>query len=175
MPPCICTILERSRIRLRQLQQSISSYGQIAPALVVADEGDKFMLIDGYLRLNALKGCGYDCIYVQVLEDAEVTALFTLLVQDNAHHYEAIEQASLINELHSRFSCSFTEIAKRLGRGNLMSYCRHQEVCTWFHIQSITVRWKGQVAQNTSPEGFNLSSIRLTTFFLRLPSDLTSR
>jgi len=100
---------------LRRLQASISSYGQIVPALVVAED-DKFILIDGYLRLNALKGCGHDCIYVQVLEDVEVNALFTLLAQDSIRHYEAIEQASLINELHSRFSCSFAEIAKRLGR-----------------------------------------------------------
>ena len=110
---------EHTRIKdaksLRRLQASISSYGQIVPALVVAED-DKFILIDGYLRLKALKGCGHDCIYVQVLEDAEVNALFTLLAQDNAHHYEAIEQASLINELHSRFSCSFAEIGKRLGR-----------------------------------------------------------
>lgn len=100
---------------LRRLQASISSYGQIVPALVVA-ENDKFILIDGYLRLNALKECGHDCIHVQILEDAEVNALFTLLSQDSIRHYEAIEQASLINELHSRFSCSFSEIAKRLGR-----------------------------------------------------------
>jgi len=100
---------------VRRLQASISRYGQIVPALVVAED-DKFILIDGYLRLKALKGCGYDCIHVQILEDAEVNVLFALLAQDNNSHYEAIEQASLINELHSRFSCSFSEIGKRLGR-----------------------------------------------------------
>lgn len=100
---------------LARMQNSIMRYGQIMPAVAVPD-GSSFILVDGYLRLQALKNCGRDCIVLQVSDSKESDALFALLAQNNDRHWEAIEQASLINELHNRFSCSFAEIAKRLGR-----------------------------------------------------------
>jgi len=100
---------------LARMQNSVSNYGQIVPALAVADS-ERFILIDGYLRLSALQACGHDCIKLQVLAANEADALVGLLAKNNDRHYEAIEQASLINELHHRFSYSFAMIAQRLGR-----------------------------------------------------------
>ena len=110
---------EHTRIKdakvLARMQNSIMRYGQIMPAVAVPD-GSNFILVDGYLRLQALKNCGHDCMTLQVSDGKEADALFTLLAKNNERHWESIEQASLINELHNRFSCSFAEIAKRLGR-----------------------------------------------------------
>ncbi len=110
---------EHTRIKdvkvLARMQNSIMRYGQIMPAVAVPD-GNNFILVDGYLRLQALKNCGRDCIILQVSDGKEADALFSLLARNNDRHWEAIEQASLINELHNRFNCSFAEIAKRLGR-----------------------------------------------------------
>ena len=100
---------------LARMQNSITRYGQIVPALAVP-ENNKFILIDGYLRLHALKACGHDCIKLHVVEENEADSLFVLLARNNDRQWEVIEQASLIQELHSRFSYSFGEIAKRLGR-----------------------------------------------------------
>lgn len=100
---------------LARMQNSITSYGQIVPVLAIA-ENDKFILIDGYLRLKALKACGHDCIKLQVVEEDEAGSLFVLLAKNNDRQWEAIEQAALIQELHSRFTYSFEEIARRLGR-----------------------------------------------------------
>jgi len=100
---------------LAKMQNSITRYGQIVPALAVP-ENNKFILIDGYLRLKALKACGHDCIKLQVIEENEADSLFVMLAKNNDRQWEVIEQAALIQELHSRFTYSFGEIARRLGR-----------------------------------------------------------
>ena len=99
---------------LTRMRHSIATYGQLVPALVVS-EPDRFILIDGYLRLNGLRYCGHDCIKVRIGE-GEPDSLFHLLAENNERHLEVIEQAALIQELHNRFDCSFDDIAKRLGK-----------------------------------------------------------
>ncbi len=99
---------------LARMQNSVHTYGQIVPALAVPAAG-KFVLIDGYLRLSALKACGRDCIKV-LLMDEEPGSLLTLLAKTDDRQLETVEQATLIQELHNRFSYSFAEIARRLGK-----------------------------------------------------------
>lgn len=114
---------------LARMQNSIARYGQIVPALAVA-ESNKFILIDGYLRLGALKACGHDCIKLQVVEEKEADSLFVLLAKNNDRQWEVIEQAGLIQELHNRFSYSFGEIARRLGRDKSWVKRRLDLVCS---------------------------------------------
>lgn len=100
---------------LARMQNSITRYGQIVPVLAVP-ENNNFILIDGYLRLHALKACGHDCIKLHVVEENEADSLFVLLAKNNDRQWEVIEQAAIIQELYNRFGHSFGEIAKRLGR-----------------------------------------------------------
>ena len=97
------------------LTNSIQAYGQITPALAIPKQ-ERYILIDGYKRLAALKACGRDCITLELTDSEEHDSLFTLLAQNNVRKLEAIEQAALIQELHVRFSSSFSDIATRLGR-----------------------------------------------------------
>jgi ParB-like chromosome segregation protein Spo0J len=112
--------LRYSHIRIKndkallKMQNSITTYGQTEPGLAIV-EGDKFVLIDGYLRYAALKACGNDCINVQLVEE-EPDSLLALLAKGDDRQLETVEQAALIQELHCRFNYSFTEIAKRLGK-----------------------------------------------------------
>ena len=99
---------------LLRMQNSIMIYGQIVPALVTREK-DRFVLIDGYLRYEALKACGRDCLKVQLAE-GEPDSLINMLITNDDRQLEAIEQAGLIQELHHRFSYSFGEIATRLGK-----------------------------------------------------------
>ncbi len=102
--------------RIRQLADSISRHGQLEPMLTVAGEDGRLILIDGYLRQAALRYLGRDTAFVTVGSLAEEQALFLLLVQHGERHWETIEEAGLIQELHHRFGCSFSEIGKRIGR-----------------------------------------------------------
>jgi len=97
-----------------RMQNSINTYGQIVPALAIPEK-KLFILIDGYLRLAALKACGHDCINVQLMEK-EPDSLLTLLTKSDDRQLEPVEQAALIQELHNRFSYSFAEIARCLGK-----------------------------------------------------------
>ncbi len=99
---------------LHKMQNSINTYGQIVPALAIREK-DRVVLIDGYLRYGALKACGRDCIKVQLVE-REPDSLINLLATSDDRQMEAVEQAGLIQELHNRFSYSFSEIASRLGK-----------------------------------------------------------
>ncbi len=104
----------KSTKALAKMQNSINTYGQIVPALAILEK-EIFILIDGHLRLAALKACGHDCIKVQLMEE-EPASLLTLLTRNDDRQLEAVEQAALIQELHNRFSYSFAEIARRLGK-----------------------------------------------------------
>ena len=97
------------------LTSSIQAYGQIVPVQAISEQ-DRYILIDGYKRLAAIKASGHDCITLQLIDTGEHDSLFNLLAQNNERKLEAIEQAALIQELHGRLSCSFSEIARRLGR-----------------------------------------------------------
>ena len=99
---------------LLRMQNSITVYGQIVPVLATREK-DRFVLIDGYLRYRALKACGRDCLRVQLVE-GEPDSIIHLLATSDDRQLDAVEQASLIQELHHRFSYSFAEIDKRLGK-----------------------------------------------------------
>ncbi len=107
------TRIKNDKAQLK-MQNSINRYGQTEPGLAIVEE-DRFVLIDGYLRLAALKACGHDCITVQLVEE-EPDSLLTLLVKGDDRQLEVVEQAALIQELYNRFNYSFTEIGKRLGK-----------------------------------------------------------
>ncbi|EFK07904.1 conserved hypothetical protein, partial [delta proteobacterium NaphS2] len=77
---------------------------------------DKLILVDGYLRVRALRACGKDQICVHLSEENEQNAMFSLLAKTNERQWEAIEQSVLLQELHRRFGCSLSHIAARIGR-----------------------------------------------------------
>jgi len=99
----------------RRLRDSIEIHGQIVPAMVVK-EGERLVLIDGYLRVRALSACGRDQALINVSQENEPNALFSLLVKSGERPWEPIEQAVLLQEMHRRFGYSLGHIAVRLGR-----------------------------------------------------------
>lgn len=101
---------------LRRLRNSIETYGQIVPALVVEDTEKRLVLIDGYQRVRALVACGRDQVLIDLRDDNEQNAMFSLLNKSSERQWEAIEQAILIQEMHHRFGCNLGNIAQRLGR-----------------------------------------------------------
>jgi len=80
---------------LAKMRNSIGEYGQLVPAVVIAEQ-DRFVMIDGYLRLAALKECCQDVIKVLIVPECEPEALISLLVKNHDQPLETIEQAALI-------------------------------------------------------------------------------
>lgn len=101
---------------LRRLCRSMERYGQVTPVLVIPDKDSRFILIDGYLRVQASRMCGKDTVMARVWETEEKNALLSVLAKSDARQWEAVEQASMLCELMLRFDLSMEEIAKKVGR-----------------------------------------------------------
>jgi len=99
---------------LEMLTTSIDRYGQITPVFTIPEEGH-LVLIDGYVRVGAIKRLGRDTIMADIHEIPEIGALFRLLGESGQRQWEAVEQAWIIHDLKERFGCSLREIGRGIG------------------------------------------------------------
>ncbi len=105
----------RDDARRRRLIASIAELGQQAAVIVVADaEADRFVLIDGYQRVDALRRLGRDTVVATVWPLSEAEALLE-------HHHlgsssrSALEEAWLLSRLGEQ-GLGQDELARRLCR-----------------------------------------------------------
>jgi len=101
---------------LAKMQNSIIRYGQIVPALAVP-ENNNFILIDGYLRLKALKACGHDCIKLQVIEASEADSLFVMLAKNNDRQWRSNRAGSLNPGTSQPFHLFIWRDSQTIGQG----------------------------------------------------------
>jgi ParB family transcriptional regulator, chromosome partitioning protein len=104
-------------LQLNKLTTSIDTYGQLAPVMVVPiAASNHFILIDGYLRIQALKKLRQDMAQADVWECSETDALLFMLSNHGQRQWEAFEEAQALRELKTRYHLSHDDIAKRIGR-----------------------------------------------------------
>jgi ParB-like chromosome segregation protein Spo0J len=96
------------------LAHSIECHGQIIPVITIP-EGPCFVLIDGYLRVFAIKRCGQDMVLAEIWSCEENEALIQVLARIRGRKWQAIEEAMLIRELKERHSLSQARIAHLMG------------------------------------------------------------
>lgn len=101
---------------LTQLTHSIDSHGQLVPVVVVPMQTNQWILIDGYLRINALKRLGKDTLNAQVWDCTQAEALLRLLTEHQSRRFEMIEESLLLRELHTHYELSHATLASRIGR-----------------------------------------------------------
>lgn len=101
--------------RVDMIASSIERFDQITPVLVIPEE-DRLVLIDGFVRLAAIRKLGRDTIRADIREISEAQALFHLLADTEQRHWEAVEQAWIIRDVHERLGLSLREIARGIGR-----------------------------------------------------------
>lgn len=102
--------------RVLALASSIERFGQILPVIVLREEGDSFVLLDGYLRVKALKRCLRDTVMAEVWEGKEEEALVEILARANSRKWDLLEEAALLRELHDQHHLSQSRIASMVGR-----------------------------------------------------------
>jgi hypothetical protein len=100
--------------RRRRLCASIAELGQQVPVVVVAS-AERFVLIDGYLRVEVLRRLGRDAARATLWPIGEAEALI------ERHHLSAgcstaVEQAWLLDHLHRTEGLSLGELALRFCR-----------------------------------------------------------
>lgn len=101
---------------LHRLTDSIERHGQSTPVTTVMEEAGKLVLIDGYLRVEAVRRCGKDTVVADIWPCREDEALARVLGRSQERPWEAVEQGALIAELRGRFGWSLGEISRKLGR-----------------------------------------------------------
>ena len=101
---------------LLPLMRSLEQWGQIRPVSVVPSDPPCHVLVDGYLRVEALRRCGKDMVLAEVWLCGEMEALLQVLMRVQERRWEALEQASLIRELHERHDLCQDKIARLLGK-----------------------------------------------------------
>lgn len=98
------------------LADSIKRFGQVVPVVTVKESDVCFVLIDGYLRVAALRGCGLDTVMAEIWPLKEEEALARSLMSSQERKWEPIEQALVIRELSVRHGLSQGEVARLMGR-----------------------------------------------------------
>jgi ParB family chromosome partitioning protein len=101
---------KRHPLQERALLTSLAEIGQQVPMVVIGEDA-RFVLIDGYKRMRALKRLGRDTARVTRWQIEEVDAL--LLERGLRQGSEdALDQAWLLAELQERFGWSLEELAR---------------------------------------------------------------
>jgi len=101
--------------RQARVAASLTAEGQREPLLVV-EEGDVYLLIDGYLRAQALRKLGEDTVEAVRIDVGEVDALVLTWRLQRSRRRSALEDSWLVRELVERHALSQSEVARRLQR-----------------------------------------------------------
>jgi len=104
------------RARAQRLVASLCEVGQQTPVLVVRGESDRFVLIDGYARVDALRRLAHDVVEAAVLELPEAEALVVGYRLDNTRQRSALEEGWLLQELREHHGLALDDLARKLDR-----------------------------------------------------------
>jgi ParB family chromosome partitioning protein len=107
-------IRKRAPVAERALVGSLAEIGQQLPVIVVG-EAARFILIDGYKRVRALKRLARDTVRTSGWQMPEVEALL-LERRMRCAREDAFDQAWLLAELRNRFGLSLEDLARRFER-----------------------------------------------------------
>ena len=102
--------------RLEALIRSMDRCGQLSALVAVPDTGSRLVLVDGYLRVRALRRLGADTAWVEVWQCELSEALLGMLAASQCRGWDAIEEALLIRELTGVLGLSQHAVAQRTGR-----------------------------------------------------------
>jgi ParB/RepB/Spo0J family partition protein len=107
----------RSPDRERRLIASLAAHGQQLPIVVIAaDESERFVVVDGYKRVHALRRLAHDTVRAACweLDEAEALLLGRLIRAGGVE--TAFEQGLWLQELHQRFGMGQETLARRFDR-----------------------------------------------------------
>jgi len=99
-----------------RLRYSIERFGQLSPVIVNLEGTQDLILMDGYKRVQAIRGCCKDTVLAEIWNTDEHTALFRLLSENQHKNNEVIEESLMLRELKNRYNLSLGQIAQNIGR-----------------------------------------------------------
>ena len=111
-------LLIRHPARQRRLLASLAESGQQTPIVVVTAEGqaDRYVVINGYKRIEALEQLGRDMVEAVVWPMSEAAAVVLDRSLRLSEHESALEVGWLLAEMEQRFGYGLDELARRFDR-----------------------------------------------------------
>lgn len=107
----------RSAAREARLLASLAEMGQQVPVVVVpTGEADRYVLVDGYKRVRALRRLGRDTVRATGWDLEEAEALLLERLMRSGDGAGALEEGWLLAELRDRFGMTVEELGKRFDR-----------------------------------------------------------
>lgn len=101
----------------RKLVGSLAAIGQQVPVVVVPGEApERFVLVDGYKRVRALRRLGQDLVGATCWDLSEADALILDRLLHTGEGATALEQGWLLQELSVRFQLSLEDLGRRFAR-----------------------------------------------------------
>ena len=97
-----------------KMADSITHYSQLTPVIAIPDSEQRWILVDGYLRIRALQKLGTDQCNGEIWECDLATALLLRLTRTREKNLEALEEANILDILHHELGLSQNEIARRM-------------------------------------------------------------
>jgi ParB/RepB/Spo0J family partition protein len=112
---------QRTPQLLRRMMLSICTYGlltpiTVIPALPLPQASSRWIVIDGYLRIQAMHQLGKDMIAAQHLTLSADEALMTSYRASQSRPWESLEEATLLQELITHHDYSQAQCAQKLGK-----------------------------------------------------------
>jgi ParB family chromosome partitioning protein len=116
---------------VQRLMLSVHSYGLLVPITVIASgvSNCSWVVIDGYLRILALKALGHDLITATVWRIDAAEALLDVYKHNKSRTWEAFEEANLLQELVTTYQYSQAKLAQLLGKSEAW-ICRRLQLTT---------------------------------------------
>jgi ParB-like chromosome segregation protein Spo0J len=100
-----------------KLLASLAAIGQQVPTVVVQGErADRFVLVDGYKRVRALRRLGQDLVASTCWDLSEADALVLDRLMRTGEGATALEQGWLLHELAVRFELTLEDLGRRFAR-----------------------------------------------------------
>ena len=108
----------RDTVRAARMRSSLAADGQQSPVSVIAAENEpnRFVLIDGYLRVRAARALKHDVVEAVLLPLAAADALIMAHRLEEVGRRSALEDGWLLDDLMVRHGLSQQELSKRLSR-----------------------------------------------------------
>jgi ParB/RepB/Spo0J family partition protein len=107
----------RSATREARLLASLAEGGQQVPVVVVTSgEHHRYVLVDGYKRVRALRRLGRDTVRAMAWDLEEAEALLVERLMRSGDGAGALEEGWLLAELRDRFGMAVEELGKRFDR-----------------------------------------------------------
>jgi ParB/RepB/Spo0J family partition protein len=104
--------------RTARMRSSLAADGQQSAVIVIAaaDAARRYVLVDGYLRVAALRALGRDVAMAVCVEVSEADALIMAHRLDETGRRSALEDGWLLEELMHRHGLKQNALGKRLSR-----------------------------------------------------------